>query len=162
MYKTRKTFIILLTIFFMISCNNTIEKEIINNSTINECEMFNVKFYYYQEQDLFSYDATGYYIEAISLENLPIETKMLMEKYNGIKIDNIWYEGKRICVDLNINEINEFNKGSAAGAIRLSELLKTFSSFPNVNEIEILIAGEKGCIGDHFMFDQIFFADEWQ
>ena len=94
--------------------------------------------------------------EIISSENMSDDTIRLMKDYNDIEIDRIWYEGIRICIDLNERERGQLNRGSSAGMIAREILLYTFSSYPNVKEIEILINGERGQYGVHFNFEDVF------
>lgn len=122
---------------------------IINGLAIDS-ETIAIKFYYYDENEI------TYKIESINLNNSLEETIQLMYLYNKIRIDDIWYEGSKICVDLNPIERYEFDRGSAAGIMRTDALILTFSSFPGAEEIEFLIGGEKGCMGSHFSFDVIF------
>ena len=120
-----------------------------------ESSEISVKIYLYNQNDSL-FEATEYKTEKISMNNLSADTVKFMTLYNGIQIDKVWYEGDRLCVDLNLSERFELDRGSTAGMLRKDILLKTFSSYPNVKEIKILIGGERGCIGDHFMFDEIF------
>ena len=129
-----------------------------SNNTINglaiDSETTAIKCYYYDENEI------TYKIESINLNNSLDETIQLMYSYNKIRIEDIWYEGSKICVDLNPIERYEFDRGSTAGIIRTDILILTFSSFPGVEEIEFLIDGEKGCMGNHFSFDVIFPAKD--
>lgn len=115
-----------------------------------------VRFYYDRGPE-FEYEY-GYQKEVISKAELIEDTKKYMLAYNGIKINNVWYDGQKICVDLDESETNKLDAGSAAGRIETYILLETFSSYPNVAQIEILIGGQKGRHGDHFYFDEVFEA----
>lgn len=131
-------------IFKRKNSNNIIDGLAIDSKTMP------IKFYYYDENE------SIYKNESINLNNSLEETIQLMYLYNKIRIDDIWYEGSKICVDLNPVERYEFDRGSTAGIMRIDALISTFSSFPGVEAIEILIGGEKGCEGSHFNFDGIF------
>lgn len=144
MLKLKILILLFVLLIGLSSCNN-VENSV--KPTVNDLETVSVKFYYFDKDDSIG-DVTKYKINDISVENLSKETVEFMDLYNGIQINSVWYEGTKICVDLNPSEFLELDKGSSAGFIRKSILLKTFSSYPNVKEIEILVGGEKGCVGD--------------
>lgn len=121
-----------------------------------DTETIPVKFYVPDENYR---EVKEHKIEDISVANWVDDTIKFMDLYNGIKIEDIWYEGSKICVDLNLSERFSFDVGSTGGSIRTRELVKTFSSFPNVEGIEVLINGERGCYADHFSFDRILKAE---
>jgi len=155
-----KIFIFLLvSLIGLSSCNNSDKPENGDKSSVNELETVSVEFYYF-ETSFWEVEDISCKTEDISTANLSDDTIQFMKLYNGIQIDGVWYEDDRICVDLNESELSKLNAGSTAGTMSTAILLKTFASYPNVKEIEVLIGGEKGCIGDHFMFDKIFDAVE--
>lgn len=73
----------------------------------------------------------------------------LFESYYSLKIIDFWYDGNKIY----------FNFDSGAKDILADRgedliiiLIKTISSYPNVEEIELLIDGEKGCFGSQVTY----------
>ena len=137
-------------------------KPIANDISDSTSEKTCVRFYFQtkEEEKIASVEVTGYAIEEISMDNLVEDTKNFMDRYCDIKIDDIWYEEERLCVDLNLDAAMSLDRGSYAGSVGLDIILKTFSSYPNVKQIEILVDGERGCVSDHFMFDRIFEVSE--
>jgi len=73
-----------------------------------------------------------------------------------VEIDNIWYEGSKLCVDLSENMRPRLDAGSAAGASFYECVVRTFATYPNVETIEILLGGKKGESGNHFSFVSVF------
>ncbi len=113
-----------------------------------------VRYYFYRGQ---SFEQEYAYSEKlITYADLVQDTIKNMNEYCGIKITAIWYEGNKICVDLDESEVYKLDAGSTAGWIETYVLLETFSSYPNVKEIEILIGGQKGMSGEHFSFNEVF------
>jgi len=124
---------------------------------VNTESTVEVKFYYLsQENPYFGIEDLKFKTENISVANMSADTIKFMKKDSDVQINKIWYEGNRLCVDLNENERAKLDAGSTAGEIITNILLKTFSSYPNVKEIEILIDGERGSYGNHFNFEEVF------
>ena len=115
-----------------------------------DTDIVEVKFYYFVQEEI------EFTTETISMANISDDTIKFMNKYSGIQIDKVWYEGSRICVDLNESERAKLDAGSFAGIMITSILIKTFSSYPDVKEIEFLIGGERGSFGNHFNFEEVF------
>jgi hypothetical protein len=100
--------------------------------------------------------------ENISVESFADDVIELMLVHTGIRINNLWYEGKKLCVDLNVFEGAKFNMGSSGSAIRFHDLMYTLSSFPYVERIEVLVDGQRGVAADHFSFERIFEAQDFK
>ncbi|MCL2672029.1 MAG: GerMN domain-containing protein [Clostridiales bacterium] len=115
-----------------------------------------VEIYYFTQDEDYKHETVD-----LSKGNLSSDTIKFMQDINGIQINGIWYENNKICVDLNANEFRKLDAGSYAGIIQTNLLVKTFSSYPNVEEIEILIDGKQGQYGYHFNFDRVFRVSEW-
>ena len=110
----------------------------------------NVDFYYD-----FGSNATAltYITITISRANMLRDTQYYMKKYNKyIEIENLWYEGKKICVDLTGNMAAVMDGGSTIGSMTTAILKRTFSSYPDVDEMEFLIGGVRNREGEHFSF----------
>ncbi|MCL1976448.1 MAG: hypothetical protein FWG61_09855 [Firmicutes bacterium] len=119
-----------------------------------------VKFYFGVD-DLYSdYAKWEYKNESISYANLLSDTKKYLELYCGITLTNIWYDNTKLIVDLDPSVYMILNAGSHAGIMDTGILVKTFSSYPGVEEIEFLIGGERNCWADHFSFDCVFVAEK--
>ena len=144
--KTIGVMICLVLMILMCSCGSSAV------STVS------VTFYWYDELP-FDYDDFNLMSSAeveLPADHLNAEFIRLIKEYSGISIDGIWYEGKRLCADLAEEEARSFNMGSATGITRSNVLIATLSTMPDVEEIEILINGQRGCFADHYNFDRIF------
>ena len=122
------------------------------------CDEVEVKIYRLDYVQEYNRHILVYSAEIISQSNISEETIPLMKEHNNIVIDGIWYEDNRICIDLNETERVQMDRGSTAGVMTRELLLYTFSSYPDVKEIEILINGERGQYGNHFNFEDVFDA----
>jgi hypothetical protein len=100
-----------------------------------------------------------YSIERVDCATICENIIDLINQKNGIQINKMWIENNKAYIDLNMKEGMEFSRGSAANAIRLSELLMTLFSYPEIKEVEILLDGQSGVVGDHFMFNKVFTLD---
>ena len=110
-----------------------------------------------QSKEYYRYETVN--IESDNFNNDFIE---LMYIHTGIKIDGLWYEGDKLCVDLNKERTwQTFDNGSTGGMIYRQKLLFTLSSFPNIEQIEVLVGGLKGVAGSHFNFIPVFDVNEF-
>jgi spore germination protein GerM len=121
-----------------------------------EWETADVNFYSVVD-DLYSDDAEWEYkTERISYASLLDDTKKYMKLHNNIKVINIWYENTRLFVDIDTNEAMRLDAGTHAAIVGITKLVKTFSSYPGVEEIEFLMGGERKAMGEHYNFDLVF------
>jgi len=157
-----KKFCLLLTVILisimLMSCSNANEPgQPTESPTATPAgDTVSVDFYYYydteDDKDIISFEKAD-----ISLENMVDDTIFHMKEINDIQINDLWFEGNKICVDLNTSEsYANFLQGSTGAYITTNILLRTFFSFPDVDEIEFLLDGKQGAEGDHFNFDHIF------
>ena len=93
-----------------------------------------------------------YFFEEIQSDIWHEEAIRLMRKHTGIRVKDMWYEGDRLVVDLFPVESIIFNWGSTGGWARTLSLVRSFASFPGVEEIEVLVGGAGGVRADHFSF----------
>jgi hypothetical protein len=116
---------------------------------------------------LFSYDEVNsthygdeenfrYMTVYIPEENFLEEAAKLMYLQELFSVDRLWYEGNRIYADLNVIELLRANNGSMGGFVRQSTLLRTLASFPDVEEIVVLINGAANLWADHFGYNAVF------
>ncbi|MDR0321159.1 MAG: hypothetical protein LBI28_06625 [Treponema sp.] len=109
-----------------------------------------------------SYDSIyEYHIERISRENIIDDFNKYFKIYctAPINFKNIIYEGSRLVVDLDMDINKGETFGSFGGRVYRVELLYTFASFPNVQEIIFLFRGEKDLYGGgHFNISGVFDA----
>ena len=84
----------------------------------------------------------------------------LMNENTLFDIGGIWYEGERLYADLIADSPygNTWQalQGSTGAWINGNILLLNLASFPNVEEIVILMNGERDSGSDHFSFEGIF------
>ena len=137
-------------------------------SRLTDLEIVTVNFSYLDrdidpQMDLLE-EAWSYVSEEISGEALREEFISLMNYHTGIGIWDIWYEGDTFYVDLLSIEWNRFNWGSTGSAYHFNRLIKTLASFPNVQNIRILIGGERDVITSHTSFIGTFHLveGEWE
>ena len=127
--------------------------------TPDEIGTIPIKLWFYEETNSHEYDDEENYsfIEVnISKENFLEEAVAAMNQYQEFNIHSIWYEGHRIFADLSLADTARMNSGSANGAIRTYQLLRTLASFPDVAEIEVWEEGRKDPWRDHFSFEGYF------
>ena len=110
-----------------------------------------VDFYYRIDLDILTYQTA-----TITREHLSSETVAYMKQYANFQLNSLWYEGTRLCVDINKEEEEPLDAGSSAGIFLTNMLLRTFASFPNVEEIVFLIDGVPNVEQNHFNFDRVF------
>jgi len=102
------------------------------------------------------YDFDNPVLVEISSENWQGRIKAAIEQHRGIVIDDIWFEQDRLVVDLCPEDAVRFNWGTSGGYFRTRALIDSLATVPNVAEIVVLIAGERGVWADHFSFAEIF------
>jgi len=110
---------------------------------------------------LYSIDPNTFETDYIEIHSSEVIGKMY--EINGILIDDFWIEDfqglNRLIINLNAEAEQTSLQGSTGAAITTDILIRTFSSFPNIDGIEILIDGETK-YGDHFDFFQTFLVSE--
>jgi hypothetical protein len=106
------------------------------------------------------WDADGYIYDVVSGEIYPAgwqeQVIALMAEHTGAHINHIWYEGSRLVADLKPAPTIFFNWGSHGGYMHTLSLISSLASLPNVDEIEILVGGQRGLAADHFSFAGVF------
>lgn len=114
---------------------------------------FEAKFYesngydYENHKEIYTYTQ-----KTVSWESMSDDSVKLIQDLYNVKINGVWYRGKRICVDISEQGLQKFNAGSAAGSSLTYSFIQTFLSYPCVNEVELLVDGVKYRYGDHFTF----------
>jgi len=80
----------------------------------------------------------------------------------GLPIDDIWYDGRKIYVDISRDERfgprNIFG-GTSGEYFTAGSIVKTLAQFPDVEEIEILIGGESDLWQGHLDYSGAFTVD---
>ncbi|MCL2054609.1 MAG: hypothetical protein FWG90_09310 [Oscillospiraceae bacterium] len=121
-------------------------------------ENITVKFYnigiidtYYENGEI-NYSKMPYTSDTVSVESFAEDFAEKMLLYSGIRVDDIWYEGSKLNVDLNVYEKYHFGMGSTAGSTLSADLMQTLRSLPNIEKIEVWLDGERGIESDHFSF----------
>ena len=132
-----------------------------NYASPAEAATVEVKIFYSSYDEELNENILEYVTVPLRVSNISEDTSRFMLEYNGIVVDSIWYEGSRIYVDLNEGERAKLDRGSEAGNVGSNILLRTFSSYPGVEEIVILIDGEHNSYGNHFNFDGAFIAETY-
>ncbi|MDR2182666.1 MAG: GerMN domain-containing protein [Clostridiales bacterium] len=99
---------------------------------------------------------TGYYADLEVTESTFFGGDWLQQVAADISADNIWYEGHRIYVDFSEEVSWRFNAGSTGGFLATQSLILNLASFPNVEEMVILVEGQRDVWADHFSFEGIF------
>jgi len=97
------------------------------------------------------HDDLGYITETVSGENWLMDAIQLVYSHTGIQFQKMWYDGNRLYADLVSQEFFRF-QGSAGASIRYNIMYTTLASFPGVEEIVVLIGGERDAASDHFCF----------
>jgi hypothetical protein len=101
-------------------------------------------------------DYYKYESEIINVNNFTEEFIHFMRLHTGIVVDDIWFEGFTVCVDLEEYDGERIGNGSLGTAISISMILMTVSTIPNAERIEILIDGKRWLWGGKFDFTQPF------
>jgi len=128
----------------------------INQDILSETS--EVKFYnFFDDGESITHE---YQTVNISSENMPAVTNQNLGRA-GIEVQNIYYEGSRLIVDLAPIMEQTMDHGSSGSLCKLHSMLYTFASFPGVKEIKILINGVEDIEGSHFSFNRIFSAEEY-
>ncbi|MDR1689614.1 MAG: protease modulator HflC [Clostridiales bacterium] len=127
-------------------------------SITGNTEPVRVRFYYNNSEnaETGSREYYSYNTRDIGAENFYEDFMAIMYSYTDINMEDIWYEGRRLCVNLNAREAHSFDIGSTGGAIRSSVLYLTLESLPNVDEIKVYVDGEEDVYGDHFGFSGVY------
>ena len=110
-------------------------------------ENFTIRIYRYTDIDEYVYAEVE-----ISYYDWQEQVKYYMQAHNSIQVYDLWYEGNRLVVDLKPAGVMFFNWGSHGGYTRTRSLIESLATMPNVRELEILVGGQRGYIGDHFSF----------
>ncbi len=123
-------------------------------------EEITVKFYnagdlneYYEDGKL-NYELMPYTDDTVSINNFADDMQEKMLKHSGIMIDDIWYEGTKLYVDLNIYEKYNFDRGSTASGSLHNNLFQTLYCLPEIEKIEVLLDGERNVYASHFSFGE--------
>ena len=90
------------------------------------------------------------------------QVKYSMQAHNSIQIYDLWYEDNRLVADLKPAGVVFFNWGSHGGYTRTRSLIESLASLPNVEEIEILVGGQRGYAADHFSFGVVRVGENYQ
>ena len=138
---------------------------------VDEIDLDNIPEGYFVARIYADPTAMFYFIyryELISYENMVEETISKINEFNGydFPIDNFWYDGTNLIVDLepdvDIGGVSNFLQGSSGASINVGIIVQTFGSFPNVETVEIRIDGRRGVEGWHFDFSEPFTVSEWR
>jgi len=129
-----------------------------NDDSYAEADTITVDFYYIVSEG--TWYKWSYATETIPVSNISADTIRFMKEYCNIEIDSIWFDGCRIFVNLNERERARLDAGSTAGSVITETLIRTFSSYPNVMELEVLINGIFEEFGNHFNFRNIFIVSD--
>ena len=135
----------------------TVSTPLLNNGG----ESTPIRVYSTIDPSLYGYDESNYSFITVevSAENFLQDAMKHLYLHNKINVDDIWYEGNRLCVDLNRTMRYRLDAGSTAGHLLSNELLLTFASFPNIDEIVFTINGAESW-GNHFNLYYIFPANK--
>jgi len=113
-------------------------------------ENFTMRFYRHSE---FSPEPIyGYTSVEIEYEDWQAQVIYHMQTHTDIRLADLWYEGNRLVVDLTPWGAVPFNWGSHGSAMRGLNLTTSLATLPNVEEIEVLVGGQRGFSVDHFYF----------
>ena len=106
--------------------------------------------------DSLDFDVLEYIEEEIEYEDWQAQVTAHMQAHTGIQLADLWYEENRLVVDLTPAASISFNFGSTAGIMRTVSLIASLSTLPNVEEIEVLVGGQRGVYDNHFSFAGVF------
>ena len=153
----KKIIVLLLAVFvlFLIGCGG-------NNEEVWDDYCDDISFYFdariYHSNAMA--DGFEYIPVRISYENMVAETIARTQEVDWFPpIHNFWYEGTKIYVDLVENSRDMF-QGTTGERMSSGSIVKTFATFPNVTEIEILIGGERNMWQTHVDSYGAFMIDE--
>jgi len=106
--------------------------------------------------DSLDFDVLEYIEEEIEYEDWQAQVIAHMQAHTGIQLADLWYEENRLVVDLTPAASISFNFGSTAGIMRTVSLIASLSTLPSVEEIEVLVGGQRGVYDNHFSFAGVF------
>jgi len=138
------------------SSNQESEYEYVNNTLTTT-----VRFYYHSTEidpniyvlpEAFLYNAVE-----IPVENLREEFIRLMCEHIGVRIQDYWFEGNKLYIDLHEDSRYFFDQhGTTGGMIAMRRFERTFLSLPvTITSFEVLVNGQRGVYGHHFNFGHI-------
>ena len=120
-----------------------------------------VRFYYHStELDPNIYalpEAFLYNAVEIPVENLREEFIRLMYEHIGVHIQDYWFEGSKLYVDLHEDSGYFFDQhGTTGGMIATRRFERTLLSLPGtITSFEVLVNGQRGFEGNHFNFGHV-------
>jgi len=137
-----------------------INDEIIVSQDENLDQMVEIRIYQYFD-NITNNDFVFQTVE-IPGNNFLVNVINYLNANAGFRVKNIWYENTRLIVDFDQVTLNTLNSLGTAGGYQLTnEILRTFSSFPNVTEMKFLFNGAENLSSDHFSFEGIFRAGSY-
>jgi len=126
---------------------------------LTDQDLINIRFYYLYGEIVGADNIYHYRLEEIEGEYLREEFIRLMYVHTSIEVLDLWYEDDILYIDLAPMEWHRFNWGSTGSSQRMSVFLRALSSFPDVSEVRILVAGAKDVSTNHTSFCGIFIFD---
>jgi len=129
---------------------STITEDEVTDSQEDSNQKVEIKIYQnYENEHLF---------QTVELSgNFPQSAITYLNSNTGLRVKNITYQGTRLIVDFDPIMLTSLNSLGSAGGLQLSnQILRTFSSFPDITEMKFLFNGEEDLEGDHFSFFGIF------
>jgi len=109
-----------------------------------------------------TFEIKSYEVGQINAESWQEDVRRLMFEHTGIRLRDIWYDDRRLVVDLMPVEGIVADWGSTGGYIHTLRLIHSLASLPDVEEIKVLVGGEAGHGGSHFDFSEAFRVNEAQ
>ncbi|MCL1822935.1 MAG: hypothetical protein FWG44_01910 [Oscillospiraceae bacterium] len=130
-------------------------------------ETVDVKFFAYDTERESSYyvdkkENYSYKNEVINVNNFADEFIHFMALHTGILVEDIWFEGKTIFIDLDGFGARNFDMGSSGSKDITMRILLTLANIPNVERVKVLIEGLGNAGGAHFDFTPIFNASYYK
>jgi hypothetical protein len=91
------------------------------------------------------FDENSYTFTTIQIPTESFLEEAIKQLYlnKQFSVDNLWYEGSRLYIDLNLTMVRLLDAGSTGGAISSVELLLTFASFPGADELVFFLGGKE-------------------
>jgi hypothetical protein len=121
-----------------------------------EIETVTVRFFTFCSDFTYEYET-----ENIKAANFTEEFIYYMYLHTGAIINDIWFEGNTICVDLcDYYEWTRF-QGSTGVVIQMSQLLHTISSIPSAERIEFYLNGERNASVSKIGTLPIYFTEDF-
>jgi hypothetical protein len=99
------------------------------------------------ERELYTYRTS-----TINWVEMSEETVKLVKETYDIDLNGVWYNGRRLCVDIKRTVPFGFDKDESSSVVLTDAFIQTFLSYPNINEVELLIDGVRNCEGRFFKF----------